>query len=385
MEKIVATGLINEFQNCTQIQYSGQLHTQSAKGVKWTFYYRLGRIVWVTEGNHPFRRWRRLVAQYCPNIEIEKMQLFSQDFSRDYWDYCLLENLYEKQQIKREQVNLIVENTLAELLFDLAQQANFSSISCERSQKVILEMPMSFTSADTSLKQMRESWKNWSEAGLANFSPNLAPILIRLELLQNQVSSGVYKNFVTLINGKYTLRELALKMKQNVLPVTRSLLPYILKGTIELVEISDLPLPMIEVKNQSINSKAETSNIPLVVCIDDSSQVCQLMERILKPLGMRFIQIQDALQALSILIEHKPDIIFLDLIMPVVNGYEICAQLRRISLFANTPIIILTGSDGLLDRVRAKVVGSIGFMTKPIVTDKVMDVIKKYVPVSAKI
>ncbi|MFQ4141604.1 response regulator [Chlorogloeopsis sp. ULAP02] len=385
MEKIVATGLINEFQNCTQIQYSGQLHTQSAKGVKWTFYYRLGRIVWATGGNHPFRRWRRLIAQYCPSLETEKIQLSSQDISRDYWDYCLLENLYEKQQIKREQVNLIVENTLAELLFDLAQQANFSSISCERSQKVILETPMSFTSADTSLKQMRDSWKNWSEAGLANFSPNFAPILIRPELLQNQVSPSVYKNFITLINGKHTLRELALKMKQNVLPVTRSLLPYILKGTIELVEISDLPLPIIKVHNQSNNSKAKISSIPLVACIDDSSQVCQIMEQILVPKGLRFVQIQDALQALPILIEHKPDIIFLDLIMPVVNGYEICAQLRRISLFANTPIIILTGSDGLLDRVRAKVVGSTGFMSKLIAADKIIDVIKKYISVPVKI
>jgi two-component system, chemotaxis family, response regulator PixG len=385
MEKIVATGLISEFQNCTQIQYSGQLHIQSAKGSKWTFYYRLGRIVWATGGTHPFRRCRRFIAQYCSNLDIEKMQLSSQDLSIDYWDYRLLENLYEKQQIKREQVNLIVENTLAELLFDLAQQANFSSISCERSQKVILDMPMSFTSADTSLKQMQDSWKNWSEAGLANFSPNLAPILLRPELLQTQVSSGVYKNLVTLINGKQTLRELALKMKQNVLPVTRSLLPYILKGTIELVEIPDLPLPIIAIKNKSVNSKAKTSSMPLVACIDDSPQVCQILEQMLVSQGFRFVQIQDALQALPTLIEHKPDIIFLDLIMPVINGYEICAQLRRISLFANTPIIILTGSDGLLDRVRAKVVGSTGFMTKPISTDKVMDVIKKYIPVPAKV
>ncbi|RUR75091.1 response regulator [Chlorogloeopsis fritschii PCC 9212] len=385
MEKIVATGLISEFQNCTQIQYSGQLHIQSAKGSKWTFYYRLGRIVWATGGTHPFRRWRRFIAQYCSNLDIEKMQLSSQDISIDYWDYRLLENLYEKQQIKREQVNLIVENTLAELLFDLAQQANFSSISCERSQKVILDMPMSFTSADTSLKQMQDSWKNWSEAGLANFSPNLAPILLRPELLQTQVSSGVYKNLVTLINGKQTLRELALKMKQNVLPVTRSLLPYILKGTIELVEIPDLPLPIIAIKNKSVNSKAKTSSMPLVACIDDSPQVCQILEQMLVSQGFRFVQIQDALQALPTLIEHKPDIIFLDLIMPVINGYEICAQLRRISLFANTPIIILTGNDGLLDRVRAKVVGSTGFMTKPISTDKVMDVIKKYIPVPAKV
>ena len=65
--------------------------------------------------------------------------------------------------------------------------------------------------------------------------------------------------------------------------------------------------------------------------------------------------------------------------MPVASGYEICAQLRRISVFANTPVIILTGSDGLFDRVRAKVVGSTDFITKPVVADKVIGVIRKYI------
>ncbi|MBC6435415.1 response regulator, partial [Nostoc sp. HG1] len=76
------------------------------------------------------------------------------------------------------------ENTIAELLFDLAIQGNFASISCSRSQEVILEAPMSFTSAEISVKQMQGSWKIWSEAGLANFSPDLAPILRRPEQLQ---------------------------------------------------------------------------------------------------------------------------------------------------------------------------------------------------------
>jgi len=95
---------------------------------------------------------------------------------------------------------------------------------------------------------------------------------------------------------------------------------------------------------------------------------------------LRFVKIQDAVQALPILIQDKPDLIFLDLIMPVASGYEICTQLRRISTFANTPIIILTGNDGFLDRVRAKVVGSTDFLTKPVVSDKVMAIIRKYLP-----
>ncbi|MBV6626826.1 MAG: response regulator [Rivularia sp. (in: Bacteria)] len=381
-EMMVSSELLDEFRTCTQIQYSGKLNIKSSKGHKWTFYYRLGRIVWATGGTHPFRRWRRHMTQHCPEIDIDKMQFDSKELSisNDYWDYKLLEVLHENQKIKREHINSVVERTIAELLFDLAQQAHFNQIQCDRTNDVILEAPMSFTSADMSLKFMQDSWKHWSEAGLANFSPDLAPILRRPEQLQQMVSPAVYKNFVNLMNGKYTLRDLAVKMKQNPLPIARSLLPYVLKGIIELIKVPDLPFKIGDGQQISnIEPEPEAPSGPLIACVDDSPQVCQMLEQILVPKGLRFIKIQDPVQALPILIENKPDLIFLDLVMPVASGYEICAQLRRISVFANTPVIILTGSDGLFDRVRAKVVGSTDFITKPVVADKVMGVIRKYI------
>ncbi|MBD2521349.1 response regulator [Nostoc sp. FACHB-133] len=379
-ELILSNNLVNEFKTCTQLQYNGKLNIKSSKGGQWTFYYRLGRIVWATGGTHPFRRWRRHMAQNCPQIDVDKLLLRSQDISIDYWDYRLLEIFYKKQRIQREQIQSIAESTIAELLFDLALQGNFASITCNRSQEVILETPMSFTSAEMSVKHMQDSWKTWSAAGLANFSPNLAPILRRPEQLQQMVSLSVYKNFLNLINGKFTLLDLAVKMKQSVLPLTRSLLPYILKGIIELVEVPDMPLVVTETNNKPHTTQPKKPNAPLVACVDDSPQVCKMLEDIITSNGLRFIKIQDAVQALPTLIQDKPDLIFLDLIMPVASGYEICTQLRRISAFANTPVIILTGSDGLLDRVRAKVVGSTDFITKPVAPDKVMSIIRKYLP-----
>ncbi|MFN6460230.1 MAG: response regulator [Nostoc sp. DedVER02] len=382
-ELILSNNLVNEFKTCTQLQYNGKLNIKSSKGSQWTFYYRLGRIVWATGGTHPFRRWRRQMAQNCPQIDVDKLLLRSQDVSVDYWDYRLLEIFHKKQKIQREQIQSIAENTITELLFDLALQGNFASISCNRDQEVILETPMSFTSAEMSVKHMQDSWKTWSEAGLANFSPDLAPVLRRPEQLQQMVSPSVYKNFVSLINGKLTLRDLGVKMKQNVLPLTRSLLPYILKGIIELVEVDDMPLIVTEVNNKPVTTQPKKPSTPLVACVDDSPQVCKMLEDIITSNGLRFIKIQDAVQALPTLIQDKPDLIFLDLIMPVASGYEICTQLRRISAFANTPVIILTGSDGLLDRVRAKVVGSTDFITKPVVPDKVISILRKYLPTSS--
>ncbi len=374
---IEAQNLFNEFKKCTQLQYNGQLNIKSSKGRQWVFYYRLGRIVWATGSDHPFRRWRRNMTQYCPDIDVSKMRCRYEDIVINYWDYNLLEILYKRQKIQREKIHAIVESTIAELFFDLAQEVDFASITCNRTQEVILEMPMSFTSADMSIKQMQDTWSIWSQAGLANISPNLAPILRRQEQLQQLVNPSVYRNFVSLINGKFTLRELALRMKQDVMPVARSLLPYILKGIIELVEVADVPLIVTEPAN-STKGQRPNQVPPLVACVDDSPQVCKILEEIMTRHGLRFIKIQDAVQALPIIIQEKPDLIFLDLIMPIASGYEICTQLRRISAFAETPVVILTGNDGLVDRVRAKVVGSTDFISKPIVADRVMNVVRKY-------
>jgi two-component system, chemotaxis family, response regulator PixG len=385
-ELMESHNLLNEFKTCTQFQYNGKLNIKSSKDREWTFYYRLGRIVWATGGTHPFRRWRRQMTQYCPQIELDKIRCRAEDFAIDYWDYNLLDILYKRQKIQREQIQAIVENTIAELFFDLAQELDFASVTCSLSQDVVLDMPMSFTSADMSIKQMQDSWAIWSQVGLANVSPNSSPILRRTEQLQQMVSPSVYKNFVNLINGKYTLRELALKMKQDVMPVSRSLLPYILKGIIELVEVPDLPLQVSDGENSAsrqARSQPNQRNAPLIACVDDSPLVCKMLEDIIVGNGLRFVKVQDAVQALPILIQEKPDLIFLDLIMPVASGYEICTQLRRIPAFANTPVIILTGNDGLLDRVRAKVVGSTDFISKPIVADRVMGIIRKYLPVQA--
>jgi chemotaxis family two-component system response regulator PixG len=370
--------LMYEFNNCIQLQYNGELKIQNNKGQVYTFYYRLGRIVWATGGSHPFRRWRRLMAQYCPQIDVAQVRSQFMDISIDYWDYRVLETLYSQHKINREQVNTITESTINELLFDLIQQAKYGEIHYERQQQIILNSPMSFTNVQMALQEIQQLWQAWSAAGLAKFSPNLAPIVCQPEELQQQVSPPIYQKFTSLMTGKHTLRDLAIKLRQNVLSVTRSLLPFILKGVIELVEVPDLPmLQLVHGKNYS-SSAPNAPKRPLIACIDDSPQVCQMLEQMLVTNGFRCLKIQDPIQALPNLIQNKPDLIFLDLIMPVINGYEMCTQIRRISAFTNTPIIILTSQDGLLDRIRTRVTGATEFMPKPITVDKIMALIRKY-------
>lgn len=387
-DSIIPATLLDEFKTCTRLQFNGKLEIQSCKGNKFCFYYRLGRIVWATATKHSFRRWKRQMSQYCPQINLGTIRPNAQDIEVEHWEYQILETLCKEKRINRQQVISIVDSTIAEILFDLGQQINSDTVVCQRNQYVILDAPMSLSSTDMSLKLMYHSWHSWAEAGLASFSPDLAPILRQPEQLQRLVSPAVYENFIRVMQGKYTLRDLAVKMKQDVLTVSRSLLPYVLRGIIELVEVEDYSIISLSPIKEHINSSQNTSTksqpiriqakAPLIACIDDSPQICMLMEQIIVANGMKFVGIKDPLNILPILIEHKPDFIFLDLIMPVTNGYEVCSQIRRVSVLAKVPIVILTGSDGIFDRMRAKVAGSTDFLTKPIIEDRIIQTIHKY-------
>ena len=369
--------LIEQFKTCTTNQYSGKLDINSSK-TKWSLYFRFGRIIWATGGIHPFRRWRRKVSQYCPQIKIDEIKLEQTQLANELWDYQLLTTLYKQKKVDRTQVDAVAKNVISEVLFDIAQKANFEDVCCSRNPKVILDISLTFMNTDFFLKRMEEEWRGWSGAGLANITPHFSPVLLQPKQVQQLVTPDIYKNFVKFINGEYSLQDLAIKLNFNILKISSDLLPFILRGFIKMSELSDFPLPVKEVKNNIPPLSQEKLKTPLIACIDDSPQICQTLGSIITSNNMRFVQIQDAIQAIPTLIENKPDLILLDLMMPVVNGYEVCAQIRRVNKLADIPVIILTGSDGLFDKFRAKVAGSTDFMSKPIAAEKILATINKY-------
>jgi chemotaxis family two-component system response regulator PixG len=167
-------------------------------------------------------------------------------------------------------------------------------------------------------------------------------------------------------------------------------MPYVRTGLIKLIEVMDLrhsveqftkvpfnPAPVA----YRPNSTQQQPTVPLVAYIDDSPMDSQIMSQIVTKAGLKYINLQDSVLALPMLLENKPSLIFLDLVMPLANGYEICTQLRRTSIFKDTPVIIVTGNDGIVDRVRDKIVRSTDFLAKPIDTNKVLAVLRKYLPV----
>lgn len=363
----------NEFAALKQSQFTGQLVVKPPEGnPQWIFYFYLGRLLYATGGTHAVRRWQRNILTYCPQIERyqENITLVA-DLPAEYQ---LLNLWIERQQVSREQVAQVIRAVVQEILFDTMQTKQLS-YQIEPKDN-LFPAQLLLIDADAATAAARQSWQIWQSAKFSEIFPNQAPIINRPEELQQKVSVAAYRQLTVLLNGQHSLRDLALQMKRQVVEVTSSLLPYIQSGVVELTDMVDLPILSAATPPEASSPNLTSSPQLLIACIDDSRLVCQTMEKILTQSGYQFVAIEDPLRALATLLNRKPDLIFLDLVMPNLNGYEICARLRKIPTFSDTPIVILTSN--IIDRVRATVVGCSDYLSKPIKSESVLSVISKH-------
>ncbi len=380
IQEFTASKQAGFFETLKQPRFSGQLVLSGTKGEQWFFYLYLGRVMYATGGIHPVRRWRRNIALYLPQIaahlsslQLDFASLGTQDF-RLCWEYQILCLWVEQQKISREDAARLIRATIVEVLFDITQTME---VTCELRQDNLLSTRLVLIDADQIIVEAQKLWQAWQGAKIADRSPNSSPIIRQSEQLQQRTSPQVYQTLRQLLDGQQTLRDLAVRMKRDVLAVTGSLLPYIQMGLVELISVPDLPPPVTPPATGPI-AAADNPLGPLIACVDDSPLMCQTMEKILTAANYQFVGINDPLRAIAIVLARKPALIFLDLIMPNANGYEICGQLRKLSFFRNTPIVILTGNDGIIDRVRAKMVGSTDFISKPVNPEMVLNTIRKH-------
>ncbi len=128
-------------------------------------------------------------------------------------------------------------------------------------------------------------------------------------------------------------------------------------------------------------SEAEAGNLTgiKVMVIDDSKTIRRTAETLLKKEGCEVITATDGFEALSKITDHRPDIIFIDIMMPRLDGYQTCALIKRNKSYKETPVILLTSKDGLFDRARGRIVGSDQYLTKPFTREELLGAIKQYV------
>jgi twitching motility two-component system response regulator PilG len=116
-----------------------------------------------------------------------------------------------------------------------------------------------------------------------------------------------------------------------------------------------------------------------ILVIDDSKTIRRTAETLLAKEGCEVFTAVDGFDALSKIADHRPDIIFVDIMMPRLNGYETCSLIKHNRTFKDTPVIMLSSKDGLFDRARGRLVGSEQYLTKPFTKDELLGAIHSHV------
>jgi twitching motility two-component system response regulator PilG len=127
----------------------------------------------------------------------------------------------------------------------------------------------------------------------------------------------------------------------------------------------------------SENLGTEISGLKVMV-IDDSKTIRRTAESLLKKAGCEVLTATDGFEALAIIADSRPDVIFVDIMMPRLDGYQTCALIKHNDEFKETPVIMLSSKDGLFDRARGRIVGSEQYLTKPFTKDELLGAIRRH-------
>jgi twitching motility two-component system response regulator PilG len=130
--------------------------------------------------------------------------------------------------------------------------------------------------------------------------------------------------------------------------------------------------------NLSQEDVAVTGRAYRVMVVDDSKTIRRTAETLLRKEGFEVVTAMDGFDALGKIVDYQPDIIFLDIMMPRLDGYQTCALIKHHRIFRNTPVVMLSSRDGLFDRARGRVVGSDRYITKPFTKEDLLAVIADY-------
>lgn len=133
-------------------------------------------------------------------------------------------------------------------------------------------------------------------------------------------------------------------------------------------------------ESQAVAGSEQSINLNVkVMVIDDSKTIRRSAETLLKKVGCEVITAIDGFEALAKITEHKPDIIFVDIMMPRLDGYQTCALIKNNETFKSTPVIMLSSKDSIFDRARGQIVGSEKYLTKPFSKEDLINAIMAHV------
>jgi twitching motility two-component system response regulator PilG len=325
-------------------------------GLVWQLYLDRGQIHFAQSNLGQQERAFYLLAQYHP--EIDKL-----DWGNSSSDYQYLFDLWKDNRISLPQLKSILLEFTQEALL---QVLTIAKAKVQFQKNLGLEPTLISAPLIETIAPLKTHINEWLKLRPEISSPLLVFSLKDAENFQKELLDRI--NNRSLVNAlhlelsqKNCLYQIATRLNVDTLHLAKLLHPSLKQGSIGVGTFN------------SIDDKPR----PIVACIDDSKTVQRQIQLTLEAAGYEVLSLLDPARALTAMVRKKPKLILLDINMPEIDGYQLCRQLRQSALFQKIPIVMLTGRDGNIDRLLARMAGATDYFTKPVKTQQLLDLVAK--------
>ncbi|MBN3877128.1 MULTISPECIES: response regulator [unclassified Nostoc] len=336
------------------------------KQQSWFVFFLNGQIIYCQEGESSLSRISDYLRHYRVEMRLTDKQIASLP-PTDAPEYAYLWALLERNIINPKIAGSIIYGLVHETLFDLLslRQGNFIF-----HQGAALAPQLNTYEIAPLVTKITKQLQQWKQFYPHIQSPEQLPVLSDKVQLQSSLPEATVNKLQHWADGKTSLRQLARHLNRDILTVAKAIYPYVQQSWLQLVYSETNHPDSWELKEKPMGR---------IVCIDDAIAIGETINSILQPQGYEAIALTNPLEALSLVFQLKPDLILCDIAMSELEGYEVCAMLRHSTAFRLTPIIMLTGKDGFMDRVKARMVGATDYLTKPFTDTELLMLVEKYI------
>ncbi|MFN6564016.1 MAG: response regulator [Nostoc sp. ChiSLP01] len=340
------------------------------KQQSWFVFFLNGQIIYCQQGESSLSRISDYLHHYRVEMRLADKQIASLS-STDAPEYAYLWALLEQNIISPKIAASIIQGLVHETLFDLLSlhQGNFIF----RQGAALAPQLNSFEIAHFVTKITKQV-QEWKQLYPHIHSPEQLLVLSDKVHTHSSLPAATVNKLQHWADGKTSLRQLARYLNRDILTVAKAIYPYVQQSWLQLV-YSATKEPDIGTENSELDKK----NRGRIVCIDDAIAIGETINSILQAQGYEAIALTNPLDAIALVFQLKPDLILCDIAMSELEGYEVCAMLRHSTAFRLTPIIMLTGKDGFIDRVKASMVGATDYLTKPFTDNELLMLVGKYI------
>jgi twitching motility two-component system response regulator PilG len=344
-------------QNIVSKKITGKLTISDPndESIFWRVYVGNGQIHFATSAMGQKERLEYFLQWYYPELEFN-----GREFKSDYQQIC---QYWKSGKLSVQQVR--------KLLFWLTQDALIQLLALPKGviqfeKTVGLDPILLSVSLRDLVLPMRGVIGQWQKLQPEISSPFQRVAIKNLKELPKLLWEKVrdidfLKALCQVLSQSPSLYEAAKHLKTDALGLAALLQPLVRAGAIE---IQPYYSPKTQVK-------------PIIACIDDSKTVQRNVKMVLEASGYRVLSITEPAKALSTMVRYKPALVLMDINMPEINGYELSRMLRQSKQFHRLPIVMLTGRDGLIDKMRSQMVGANDYITKPVPPLMLLNIIEK--------